>query len=493
MQPGAVDFSRKWHVMAAVGMGIILATIDGSIVNVALPTLVRAFNTGFATVQWVVLAYLLTVTTLMLSIGRLGDMIGKKPLYAAGFVIFTVGSVLCGLAPTVGLLIAFRVLQAIGAAMLMALGMAIVTEAFPPSERGKALGISGSMVSIGIVLGPVLGGLIIGALSWHWIFYVNLPVGIVGTWMVLRFVPAGRPAGRQRFDWAGAMLLFGSLMSLLLAMTLGQQGGFGQPAVLLLAVTWLLLLAAFLFTEWKSPQPMIDLRLFRNRLFNVNLLTGFAIFVSMSGTIILIPFYLENVMGYSPQAVGLLLAVVPVAVGITAPLSGALSDRVGTRPIAVAGLATILAGFAAVSTLSLDTPAIGYLLRYLPVGIGIGIFQSPNNSAVMGAVPRERLGVASGLLSITRSLGQTTGIAILGAVWASRVVARAGGAWLGGATAAPAAAQVAGLNDTFRVVLVLLGLALLLATWGLLQEHRMRSLAAAAGAGAQGAGKPKNP
>jgi EmrB/QacA subfamily drug resistance transporter len=481
MQPLAVDYSRKWYVMAAVGMGIILATIDGSIVNVALPTLVRAFNTDFALVQWVVLAYLLTLTTLMLGVGRLGDMIGKKPLYAAGFVIFTAGSALCGLAPTVGWLIAFRVVQAIGASLLMALGMAIVTEAFPPSERGKALGISGSMVSIGIVLGPVLGGLIIGALSWHWIFYVNLPVGIVGTLMVLRFVPRGRPEGRQRFDWLGAFLLFASLMSLLLAMTLGQQGGFGQPAVLLLTFAWLLLLFAFLGVEWKSPQPMIDLRLFRNRLFNINLVTGFITFVCMAGTIILIPFYLENVMGYSPQSVGLLLAVVPVAVFFTAPLSGALSDRVGTRPITVAGLAIMFLGFAAVGTLSLETTAVGYILRYLPVGIGIGVFQSPNNSAVMGAVPRERLGIASGLLSLTRSLGQTTGIAILGAVWASRVAARAGSDIAGGATAAPAAAQVAGLNDTFHVVLVLMALALLLATWGLLQERREQARAVAQG------------
>jgi len=174
MQEPSVDYSRKWHVMAAVAMGVFLATIDGSIVNVALPTLTRAFGAEFAVVQWVVLAYLLTVTTLMLSVGRLGDMAGKKPVYASGFVIFTLGSVLCGLSPGVYWLIGFRVLQAIGAAMMMALGMAIVTEAFPPAERGKALGISGSMVSIGIVVGPVLGGLLIGALSWHWIFFVNL-------------------------------------------------------------------------------------------------------------------------------------------------------------------------------------------------------------------------------------------------------------------------------------------------------------------------------
>jgi EmrB/QacA subfamily drug resistance transporter len=474
MQDRPVDYSRKWYVMAAVAMGVFLATIDGSIVNVALPTLVEAFATQFAVVEWVVLAYLLTVTTLMLSVGRLGDMIGKKPLYVAGFIVFTIGSGLCGLSPSVELLIGFRVFQAIGASMLMALGVAIVTEAFPPSERGKALGIIGSMVSIGIVIGPVLGGLLIGALSWHWIFFVNLPVGVVGTWMVLRFVPGLKPPGGQRFDLAGAGTLFVSLMALLIALTLGQQRGFAAPEVLALFGACLVLLVAFVVIERRSEQPMIDLTLFRNRLFNVNLITGFATFISVNGTIILMPFYLENVLGYSPEYVGFLLAVVPIAVGITAPISGTLSDRVGTRPITVVGLAIILGGFFAVSTLGLNTTALGYVLRFLPIGIGIGVFQSPNNSAIMGAVPRSRLGVASGLLSMTRTLGQTTGIATLSAVWAGFVASRAGGLLPGGATAAPAAAQVAGLIDTFHIILVLMGLAWVLAAWGLVQERRQR-------------------
>jgi EmrB/QacA subfamily drug resistance transporter len=472
MQADTADYSRKWYVMAATAMGVFLATIDGSIVNVALPTLVRAFGTTFAAVQWVVLAYLLTVTTLMLSIGRLGDMVGKKRIYAAGFVIFTLGSVLCGLSPAIGWLVAARIVQAVGASMLMALGMAIVTEAFPPHERGKALGISGSMVSIGIVVGPVLGGLILGALSWHWIFFVNLPVGIVGTWMVLRFVPAGRPSPGQRFDLAGAATLFLALVALLLALTLGQQSGFRQPRVLGLLAFSLAAAVLFVVIEARSPQPMIDLRLFRNTLFDVNLVTGFATFVCMSGTIILMPFYLEDVLGYAPQAVGLMLAVVPIAVGITAPLSGSLSDRVGTRPMTVVGLVALVGGFAAVSTLTLDTTLLGYLLRFLPVGIGLGLFQSPNNSAVMGAVPRNRLGVASGLLSVTRTLGQTTGIAVMSALWAGRVAFYLGAQAVAEATAAPAADQVAALNDTFRVAVVLLVLALALATWGLLYERR---------------------
>jgi EmrB/QacA subfamily drug resistance transporter len=476
MEAQSADYGRKWYVMAAVAMGIFLATIDGSIVNVALPTLVREFGTEFAVVQWVVLAYLLTVTTLMLSVGRLGDMIGKKPLYAAGFVVFTLGSVLCGLAPTVQWLIAFRVVQAIGSAMLMALGMAIVTEAFPPSERGKALGLSGSMVSIGIVVGPVLGGLLIGALSWNWIFFVNLPVGIVGTWMVARFVPAFKPAGGQRFDLPGALILFAGLMALLMALTLGQQEGFGKSIVLALFASFAVLMALFIAIEWRSHSPMIDLHLFKNRLFDINLISGFLVFVSMSGTIILMPFYLENVLGYPPRSVGFLLAIVPIALGIVAPISGALSDRFGTRPIAVAGLLILLGGFVAVRTLSLETTAAGYVLRFLPIGIGIGVFQSPNNSAVMGAVSRERLGVASGLLSITRTLGQTTGIAVLGALWASRVAHHSRDALEAGATAGSPAVQVAALGETFVAVVTLVSVALILATWGLVQERRSRRL-----------------
>jgi EmrB/QacA subfamily drug resistance transporter len=482
MQPDSVDYSHKWYVMAAVAMGLFLSTIDSSIVNVALPTLENSFATQFAAVEWVVLAYLLTVTTLMLSMGRLGDMVGKKPLYTFGFVIFTVGSVLCGLSSSIHWLIAFRVLQAVGASMLMALGMAIVTEAFPPSERGKALGISGSMVSIGIIVGPVLGGLLIGAFSWHWIFFVNLPVGIVGTWMAIRFVPDLRPAGGQRFDVPGAVTLFASLMALLIALTLGQEMGFAAPGILALFAAWLALLILFVVLEWKSRQPMVDLSLFRNRLFNVNLITGFITFLSTSGTIILMPFYLENVLGYGPSSVGFLLAIVPITAGITAPISGTASDRLGTRPITVIGLLMLVIGFLSVSTLSPDTTAFGYVVRFLPIGMGIGIFQSPNNSAIMGAVPRTRLGVASGLQSITRTLGQTTGIAVLSALWASRVVLRAGGIPAAETTAAPPAVQVAALADTFLVVAALLTLALMLAIWGLIQERRGRGVAALASA-----------
>ncbi len=469
-----IDYSRKWYVMVAVGMGVFLATVDGSIVNVALPTIVSAFSTQFATVQWVVLSYLLTVTTLMLGVGRFADMVGKKPIYSAGFLVFTVGSLLCGLSPSIDFLIASRVFQAVGAAMVMSLGLAIVTESFPPAERGKAIGVSGAVVSVGIVIGPTLGGLLINRFSWHWIFYVNLPVGIVGTILALRFVPSLRPRGGQRFDFLGAVLMFSALLSLLLALTLGQGRGFTDPLVLILLFAWLILQTAFVAVEMRIEQPMIDLRLLRNRLFSINLVTGFLTFICLAGTLILMPFYLQNILGYNPQEVGLLLATVPVVLAIFAPLSGTLSDRYGSRSITAIGLLVIAVGYISLSSLDGQTSAAGFILRFLPIGIGMGIFQSPNNSAIMGTSPRSQLGVVSGLLAVNRTLGQTTGIAILGAIWATRVFQYEGMFLPSGATSASTGAQLFALQDAFLINAVVIGSAFLLSVWAVFEERRQR-------------------
>ncbi|NIM93502.1 MAG: DHA2 family efflux MFS transporter permease subunit, partial [Anaerolineales bacterium] len=355
MQEDLVDYSRKWYILAAVGMGVLLSTIDGSIVNVSLPTLSRTFDAEFALVQWVVLAYLVTLTTLILSVGRLGDLIGKKRPYTAGFVIFTLGSVLCGMAPSIYWLIGSRVIQGFGAAMMVALGTAIITEAFPGSERGKALGISGSIVSTGIVIGPVLGGLLIETFSWRWIFFVNLPVGILGILMVLRFVPASRPKWSGRFDFLGAITLFISLISLLFALTVGQEQGFTERLVLVLFLISIVFLVLFLLIEQKIEHPMVDLTMFENRKFSVGLISGFLTFVAIAGTIILMPFYLENVLGYGTRTVGFFLAIVPISMGFTAPIAGSLSDRMGTRPITILGLAVLIVGYLSLTTLETST------------------------------------------------------------------------------------------------------------------------------------------
>ncbi len=468
--PLSIDYSRKWHVMIATGSGIFLGTIDSSIVNVALPTMADELNTTFAAVQWVVVAYILTLATLTLSVGRLGDMLGKKPIYTSGFAVFTLGSILCGVAPSIGWLVGFRVAQAIGASMLFALGMAIITQAFPPGERGKALGISGALVSIGIVIGPTLGGLIVDQWSWRWIFFVNVPIGIFGTLAAQRFVPAIPPPGGQRFDYLGAAVFFGGLLSFMLGLSLAQSRGFGSAIVLSLLAIGLVAILVFVAIERRVQQPMLDMTLFRNRLLTINLVTGWMTFFAISGMFILVPFYLEHALGATPRQVGLLIAPAPLLLGLSAPISGAISDRIGPRRVLVFGLAVLVAAYAAIQLLYDDSPMWMIMVVMAPAGLGMGIFQSPNNSAVMGSARAERLGVTSAMLGITRNTGQLTGIAVLGALWALRVSYHYGTTV--DAQDASGYAQAAALRDVGWLNTGLIAIALVLSLWGLVEERR---------------------
>ncbi|MEZ4728213.1 MAG: MFS transporter [Caldilineaceae bacterium] len=263
------------------------------------------------------------------------------------------------------------------------------------------------------------------------------------------------------------------MLALLLGLTAsGQEVGFTTPWPLTLFGVWALFLVIFIGIELRTPQPMIDLHLFRNRLLTINLVTGFLTFVAIAGTILLLPFYLEEALGFNVLQAGLLLSVTPIALGVMAPIAGSLSDRLGARPITLTGLVLLVIGYFTASTLTAESTIVGYVLRLLPVGLGMGIFQSPNNSVIMGSAPQGQLGIVSGLLSVTRTLGQTAGIAILGALWASRVYSYAGGATASGATSAPIPAQVAGLQDTYRSIAVLVIAALLLGIWGYVQERK---------------------
>lgn len=474
-QTSPVDYKNKWFVVLAVGSGAFLATIDGSIVNVSLPTITAALHTNFTTIQWVVLAYLLTVTSLMLSIGRLGDIFGKKRLYLAGFAVFTIASACCGFATQVYSLIGLRIVQGIGASMIMALGAAIITEAFPENERGKALGIMGAVIAVGIVTGPALGGFVIELLSWHWIFFMNIPVGIAGICMVWRFIPDFKPLHRQRFDLPGAMILFACLFCLLIGLSLGQQRGFSDSAVLTLIPASLMLMVSFLWVESRVEQPMIQLKLFKNPLLCVNLLTGWLSFVAIGGIFILFPFYLSIILGYPTLKVGLLISVIPISLGIFSPIAGGLSDRLGGRPIITLGLIVLFIGYMASSTLTAQTTATGFMLRIVLIGVGTGLFVSPNNSAIMGAGPREHLGVVSGLMAISRTLGQTVGIAVIGTVWAVRVRTLTGNWDLKDITQAPIDAQVKGLNFVFILVALMILVGLCLSFYGYVLDRKTKT------------------
>jgi EmrB/QacA subfamily drug resistance transporter len=447
---------EKWWVMVGISLGILMYTIDTSIVNIALPTLVEKLHTDFATVQWVGLSYVLVVTAFVLGAARLGDMYGKKPLYLGGLVVFTISSLLCGLAPSIETLIGARALQGLGAVMISALGAAIIAETFPLAERGKALGIIGAVVSLGIALGPSVGGVLVGVAGWRSIFMVNLPIGILASLVVNKYVPNTRKnQPGQRFDFWGSLIISVVLVCFSLGMTEGQRQGFLSVVPLGLLLLSALSLVGFIAIESRLAQPMLDLSLFRNQIFSLSLLTGWLVFMALGGSSLLIPFFLQLVMHYPIGHIGLLMAVTPVIGGLISPLAGNLSDRFGTRSIMLIGLILMILGCLAVSTLNAQMGDLDYLLRVIPMGLGWGIFQSPNNGAILSAVPPQRLGIASGLLSLTRTLGQTTGLPLFAAIFAA--IALTGHA--GNINQVPAAAIVSGFQGSFQLAAVLLAIA----------------------------------
>ncbi len=462
----------KWGAMLAVGLSIFMSTLDMNIINVSLPTLVEQLNTDFTTIQWVIVIYVLVLTTMTLGFARLGDMFDKKKLFATGLILFTIASLLCALSPSIGWLIAFRGFQGIGAAMTQALGLAIITSAFPAHERGKAMGIVGTVVSVGLSSGPAIGGILIGLVGWRSIFLVNIPIGLIAVWAASRYVsPSEKHDAKQRFDFPGAFLLFVTLSCYALGMTMGQRNGFHVFSVQALLAAAFVFLIVFTFVELGSFHPMVDLRLFKIARFAVGLSMGFMVFIVISSQFLL-PFFFELVKGYSPQAVGILMIIVPASMGLISPLAGTLSDRFGTALISMFGLIVSLFGCLAISTLQETTTFFGCVLRLIPFGLGMGFFQSPNNSAVMGAVPKKRLGIASGLLTLSRTLGHTSGIPISGVIFTAMVTASLNGSTLPDLNSAPPQSLEYALTYSFRIEAILIFITILLSIFAFRVEKR---------------------
>jgi EmrB/QacA subfamily drug resistance transporter len=419
---GITPGTQKWFTLSAVSVGTFMATLDGSIVNIALPKIQTAFNVELATIEWIVVAYLLTVGTLLLPFGRLGEIVGFRRVYVAGFALFTVASALCGASPNVWALVGFRIIQGIGAAMLQSMGPAIVTRTFGWRERGKALGLNAISVSIGLSLGPALGGLLTEWGSCRWIFYINVPVGIFAIIWALRVVPLEVPGLRQRFDIPGGVLSFAALFSLLLGLVEGDGWGWSSPAVIGLLVGSVVLGALFVLRELHAPEPLLDLRLFSIRAFSAGNASLLVVFAALFIATFLMPFFLERGQGLSALKAGLLLTPIPLTTTIVAPLSGILSDRIGPRIPATLGAATMALALYLLADVSADMTYTALIWRLVVMGVGQGLFNSPNSSAVLGSVPRPRLGTASATLAQMRVNGQSIGIALGGAIVASRVV-----------------------------------------------------------------------
>ncbi|MGQ9560421.1 MAG: MFS transporter [Candidatus Oleimicrobiaceae bacterium] len=408
------SFAHRYRILAAVMLGGIMGPIDGSIVNVVLPTISASFRAPLSVVQWVPMSYLLTVSSLLLFYGRLGDIVGYRRVYLAGLGGFVVSSALCGLAPSALWLIACRALQGLAAAMMMAVPFALITAAFPAHERGKALGINAISISAGLAIGPSLGGFITSLLGWRFVFLINIPIGIVGFALAAKVLPLLKGDSGQ-IDWLGAGSGFVSLLGLLLFVHRAQTGN-------LSAETWLALGAAsvgaavFLAAEKNAASPLVDLSLFVNRVFSLGLLAALLSFMSQYIVVFLTPFYLQRVLCLTADKVGLVMTAAPLAVMMVAALSGSLSDRLGTRTLAFLGAATCSVAMGYMACLSPGAHPQEVVWRLALFGLGNGIFHSPNNSAVMGNAPRPRLGTASGILATTRNVGMVLGIATAGLV-----------------------------------------------------------------------------
>jgi EmrB/QacA subfamily drug resistance transporter len=411
---------ERLPTLVAVGVGAYMSALGGSIVNAILPVIAGAFDADVAAIQWVVTGYLLVMGGLLLSFGRLGDLRGHKAVAVWGFVVLIAGSALCGLAPSLASLVGARALQALGAAMVIAASPAILTHAFPPAQRGRVLGLQSTAVYLGLASGPPLGGWLADSLGWRSTFYVNVPVGLLALALSLRFVPPDPPSGRREgFDLAGAAAYVLGLVGLLLGLSQGHARGWASPAVLGCLVAGLALLGAFVGIELRAPSPMLDLGLFRRRAFSAPVLSAVLNYMGTAATFFLVPFYLIQGRGLSPSQAGLVLTAQPIVMALTASFSGALSDRTGSRLPATLGMAVLALGLLLLSRLGESTP-LGLVAGALGVvGLGIGLFTSPNNSAIMGAVPPGRRGVASGVLATARTLGNVLGIGLAGAVFST--------------------------------------------------------------------------
>jgi EmrB/QacA subfamily drug resistance transporter len=373
-------------------------------------------------IGWISMSYLLILGSFHLSFGRLGDIYGFKYIYLIGLVIFILTSAFCGLAINLPMLISFRALQAIGAGMSMSMAPAIITAAFPPSERGRALGINGMIVALGLAMGPSLGGLLIDLIGWRSIFFANVPIGIVAYFWCRRILlePESKKSG-TRFDWEGSLLAFGALAALLLFASRGQATGWSWP-IFVFGVAAVVLGARFILVEKKVTEPMLDLTLFKNRVFSAGNGAALLNFMTQYVIVFLTPFFLQQILGYSASRAGIIMTAFPLMVLVMAPLAGALSDRIGQRGLAFFGSLFCTVAAAALFTLNPDSQPMDIAWRLGIFGLGTGLFQSPNNSAIMGSVPKCRLGIACGVLATTRNVGMVFGIALGAAVLSVRQV-----------------------------------------------------------------------
>ncbi|MFZ6648143.1 MFS transporter [Undibacterium sp. TJN25] len=437
---------------------MLMPSLDTSIANAGLPVLAQAFAASFQASQWIVLAYLLAITTLIVGAGRLGDLVGRRRLLLAGILLFTAASLLCSIAPTLWFLVAARAVQGLGAAAMIALTIASVSETVPKEKTGSTMGLLGTMSALGTTLGPSLGGFLIAGFGWPAIFVVNVPLGLLNFYLARRYLPADirtPRTGRESFDHAGMLLLGATLAAYALAMTSGH-GRFGlfNMALLLAAAIGM---GFFVRTEAKAVSPLIRLSMFRHPALSASLAMSMLVSTVIMSTLVVGPFYLSRALGLGTGMVGLALSAGPLVSALAGVPAGRMVDRFGARRTGITGLTGMAAGCLALCFIGASFGLAGYLLPIVCVTAGYALFQAANNTAIMSDIQASQRGLISGMLSLSRNLGLVTGASVMGAVFALASNAA-------DVTTAPPEAIAGGMRITFAVAAILIIAALAIAT-----------------------------
>jgi EmrB/QacA subfamily drug resistance transporter len=420
------DARYKWFALSATSLGAFISIMTGTSLLIALPKITKDLNASMNLVIWVIMSYMLAITVLVPAIGRVANMIGRKRLYVGGFALFTLTSLFAGMAQTGAELLIARIIQSLGGSLIMANSTAIVTDAFPKGELGKALGINTMIIAVGSAIGPVIGGFVTVALGWRWIFFLNVPLGVIGTlwaWIQLRET-AILPKG-QRFDFLGTSLFISGLFLLLMALTFGGFIGWASPLVLGGTTGAVLLLGLFLWIETRVAQPLFDLNLFKSRLLAFAYTSNFLNGIARGALTFLLIFYLQGVRNMDPLTAGLYLTPFAFAMMISAPVSGRLSDKYGSRVLSTIGLCLTAIGILGFIWIRKETSFVEIVLWQVVIGIGSGIFNSPNTNAIMGAVPVERRGIAAGTRTMMNNAGSVISIAMTFAIVSSGMTPKA--------------------------------------------------------------------
>lgn len=396
-----------------------MSTLDSSIANVALPTMSRELAAPVHLIQWVLTAYLLTICATLPIMGKLSDLWGRTRVYQFGFLLFAFGSALCGLSHSLGMLIGSRIVQALGAACLMSNSQAIVAQTFSGGDRGRALGIIGTVVSLGSLTGPGIGGVLVERFGWPTIFWINVPIGALAFLAGLFILPKDSASRREPFDYAGSGLFIIGMTAFLYTLSNAQDWGWASLRTWGGLIGSIFVLVVFYLWEKRSKFPMLDFSLYRIPAFAVGNLTALLVFAANFFTTVLMPFFMENVLSLSVEHTGYMMMVYPMTMAVVAPLSGYLSDRIGSKLLTTAGLLVMLAGFVCLLTLSAGASLVMLAVFLALFGMGSGLFQSPNNASVMGAVPAKKLGTAGGLNALVRNVGMVLGTSVSVSIYAT--------------------------------------------------------------------------